>query len=396
MRLLQFFDSGDYCLASFPPECTPFYGILSHRWGAGGDEITYEELMDGKRRSNSESDRGRLGFRKLQFCQQQAAKEGLRYFWIDTCCINKQDQSELSYALNSMFHWYRQAVRCYVYMSDVSYTKGGDPIQNTSFEKSQWFARGWTLQELLAPASVVFYSREGTLIGDKSLLKEEIHQITKIPVKALRGSSQWNTFSVDERFKWTVGRKTTRPEDTAYCLLGIFDVWMTPIYADGNSEQLRSKAMKELKSKIEKEQVEEEVIVIGGASWSDLSAIGACRLQELDKEIRKYTGWLLQQGQPPTKEGMRQMSADAGLRMREMLGEFGVGYNDDSGLHGRFTTWKEPWGRFLHHRSSFERVRGFLDNRWWVSNGPDDCHTGIMAAKTLLGLILWRDIKDLR
>jgi hypothetical protein len=75
MRLLQFFDSGDYCLTSFPPESTPFYGILSHRWGAGGDEITYEELMDGKRRSISESDRGRLGFRKLQFVSSRPLRK---------------------------------------------------------------------------------------------------------------------------------------------------------------------------------------------------------------------------------------------------------------------------------------------------------------------------------
>jgi len=158
MRLITFFDDGDYCLTSFSPENTPFYGILSHKWGAAGDEITYEEIMDGKRRSITESDQGRLGFQKLQFCQHRAAEEGLRYFWIDTCCINKQDQFELSYALNSMFHWYNKAVRCYVYMSDVSYIIVGQPIPTMALENSQWFTRGWTLQELLAPASVVFYS----------------------------------------------------------------------------------------------------------------------------------------------------------------------------------------------------------------------------------------------
>jgi hypothetical protein len=401
MRLLQFFDNGDYCLTSLPSELPsedkPFYGILSHRWGAAGDEITYQELMDGKRRSICESDLGRLGFRKLQFCQQRAAKEGLRYFWIDTCCINKQDQYELSYSLNSMFHWYKQAVRCYVYMSDVSCTMGGEAIQNMTFENSQWFARGWTLQELIAPTSVVFYSREGAYMGSKRSLEEDIHQITKIPVKALRGSSSLSAFSVNERFKWTDGRKATRPEDMAYCLLGIFDVWMTPVYADGDAETLRSRAIEELKSRIKNKEVAEEVVVVGGASWSDLSVISGYRLQELDKEIHEYTHWLLQQGQlGPSPKNLMQMSTNAGLRMRELLRKFDVDYNDDSGLHGRFKTWREPWDRFLHHQSSFERVRGFLDNRWLISNGPEDCHTGIMAAKTLLGLILWRDIKELR
>jgi len=168
---------------------------------------------------------------------------------------------------------------------------------------------------------------------------------------------------VDERFRWTDGRETTKPEDIAYCLLGIFDVWMTPVYADGDRERLRSKAIKELKSKIENDEVAEKFIVIGGASWSDLSALSDYRLQELDGEIRRYTGWLLQQGQPPTKKNLAQMSTNAGLKMKELLGKFGVDYNDDYGLHGKFTTWEEPWGRFLHHQSSFERVRGFLENR---------------------------------
>lgn len=137
IRLLQFYDNGEYCLTHFPSDHKPFYGILSHRWGADGDEITYEELMDGERRSISERDLARGGFRKLQFCQQRAAQEGLRYFWIDTCCINKRDQSELSYALNSIFYWYRQATRCYVYMSDVS-----DFPHNESFTNSEWFTRG--------------------------------------------------------------------------------------------------------------------------------------------------------------------------------------------------------------------------------------------------------------
>ncbi|CAN9276954.1 unnamed protein product [Alternaria alternata] len=403
MRLIQFFDNGDYCLTSRPSEISPeplddkpFYGILSHRWGPAGDEITYQELMDGKRRSIRESDLARVGFRKLQFCQQRAAKEGLRYFWIDTCCINKQDQSELSYALNSMFHWYKQALRCYVYMSDVACTTGGEAIQNMTFENSQWFKRGWTLQELIAPTSVVFYSREGTYIGSKRSLEKEIHQITKIPVKALRDSSSLSTFSAEERFRWTHGRKTTRPEDTAYCLLGIYDVWMTPIYADGDWETLKSRAIEGLKSEIKDKRGKEEVVVIGGASWSDLSAISDHRLPELDQDIREYTAWLLQQGYSPTTSHLTQTSTNAGRKMREMLGKYDVDYNDDSGLHGRITTWQEPWSRFLHQKSSFERVRGFLDNRWWIGNGSEYCHTGIMAAKTLMGLILWRDIKDLR
>lgn len=242
VRLIRFYDNGNYCLASFPPEAVPLYGILSHTWGADGEEITYEELSDGARRPMS--DNPRLGYHKLRFCQDRANQDGLQYFWIDTCCINKADPNELSWALNSMFYWYQRAVRCYVYMQDVP------PQDTTKFEDSKWFKRGWTLQELIAPSSVVFYSWSGTRIGDKSSLERRICRVTNIHTQALRKSRPLSEFNVEERFSWAEGRETTRPEDAAYCLLGIFDVWMTPIYSDGNYQHLRDKAMKMLKEKV--------------------------------------------------------------------------------------------------------------------------------------------------
>jgi hypothetical protein len=395
MRLIRFFESGEYCLTKHPDaEKVPFYGILSHRWGAEGEEITYEELLDGERRCVGE--RARLGNQKLEFCQRRADEEGLRYFWIDTCCINKRDPRELSYSLNSMFHWYQKAVRCYVYLDDVSYTAGKGYIESMTLRDSKWFTRGWTLQELLAPSSVVFYSQQDTRIGDKEDLDETLHDITKIPIKALRGNRALSEFSVDERFSWAEHRVTKRPEDAAYSLLGIFDVKLTPIYSDGNAVNLKHKAIRELKRCIDIGGGVAESIRVGGASWRDLSTLNERRLKELDEAIRKYTTkWFCCQGQPPHHENLQRMSTDAGRGMKELLGSFEVGYNDESGLHGRFTTWEEPWGRFINHESKFERVRGFLDNRWWVSNGQEDCHTGIMAAKTLLDLIIWRDIKHL-
>lgn len=396
IRLLQFFDNGEYCLTEFPPHAKPFYGILSHRWGAAQDEISFKEVMDGEKRPIKEIDLGRLGFQKLKFCQERAVQDGLRYFWIDTCCINKQSSDELSYALNSMFYWYQQAVRCYVWMNDVS--TSGEDAHIMDFEKSEWFRRCWTLQELLAPTSVVFYSRQGRRIGDRTSLAQRIHQATNIPTKALTGKMALSMFSVEEKFSWTKNRQTTLPEDRAYCLVGIFNVRMTPVYADGDREEQGYKAVNELKRLIKKNPLSpsHSIVTIGGACWNDLLAIDDSKLPELDEEIRGYASWLLKQGQQPiSTENLLATSVGAGSKMRELLRKFDVQYNDDSDLHGRLTTWVEPWNRFLHHRSTFERVRGFMENRWLIGIGNEGCYTGVMAAKTLLNLILWRDLEDL-
>ncbi|RII06806.1 hypothetical protein CUC08_Gglean008883 [Alternaria sp. MG1] len=183
----------------------------------------------------------------------------------------------------------------------------------------------------------------------------------------------------------------------AYCLVGIFNVSTTLSYADGNPEERRNKAVRELMRLIENEpaSLPDSVITIGGACWNDLLALDDSKLRELDQEIRGYTSWLLQQGQPPSQKSLLEMSVNAGNKMRELLSKFDVSYNDDSGLHGRVTTWEEPWNRFMHHQSTFERVRGFFDNRWWWCEGRENCFTGVTAAKTLLNLILWRDLRDL-
>jgi hypothetical protein len=162
----------------------------------------------------------------------------LQYFWVDTCCINKSNNTELSEAINSMFRWYRNADKCYVYLSDVSSPPfdANDKFSSlpceSAFRASRWFTRGWTLQELLAPRSVEFFSQEGNRLGDKRSLERQIHEITGIAVLALQGSPL-SQFSVDERFKWAQNRETTRKEDWAYCLLGIFDIFMPLIYGEG-------------------------------------------------------------------------------------------------------------------------------------------------------------------
>ncbi|KAF1945402.1 NACHT-domain-containing protein [Clathrospora elynae] len=174
----------------------------------------------------------------------QASRDGLEYFWIDTCCINKADKAEEKLSIRSMFQWYRDAARCYVYLSDVTTKKRkvnnvvGELCWKAAFKSSLWFTRGWTLQELLAPSSVEFFSRDGEMLGDRLSLKEEVHEVTRIPRSALKDAVLFE-FSVNERMTWTEHRKTKLPVDLAYSLMGILGVSMTPIDNESQSEAFR-------------------------------------------------------------------------------------------------------------------------------------------------------------
>jgi hypothetical protein len=148
-----------------------------------------------------------------------------------------------------MYKWYREAARCYVYLSDVSST--GSIKTDVAFSKSRWFTRGWTLQELLAPTSVQFFTKDGILLGDKSSLVQEITEITGITPGALQHEEPLTNFSIDERMRWARHRRTRREEDEAYSLLGIFDVQMPMIYGEG-----RAKAFKRLQREIDDSQFE--------------------------------------------------------------------------------------------------------------------------------------------
>ncbi|KAF2260950.1 beta transducin-like protein HET-D2Y [Lojkania enalia] len=231
MHLLQCSGNGEYHLTkSFTnEEAIPSYAILSHTWGADGDEVTFDDLTNG-------TGTDKPGYEKIRFCAAQARQDGLDYFWIDTCCINKENKAELSHAINSMFRWYRNAARCYVYLSDVSTAKLREDSDTSdwesAFRRSRWFTRGWTLQELLAPRLVEFFSWQRERLGDKDSLRLQIHEITAIPERALQGELL-SHFSVNDRLSWMKNRQTMREEDKVYSLLGIFGVFISPFYGEG-------------------------------------------------------------------------------------------------------------------------------------------------------------------
>ncbi len=237
MRLLEGNNDGEFSLTEHVSDTKPPYAILSHTWGTMTEEVTFRDLIDG-------TGKDKVGYDKIRFCGERARHDSLQYFWVDTCCIDKANSSELQEAINSMFSWYRDATKCYVYLSDVSASDFDETHQLSrktwlpAFSASKWFTRGWTLQELIAPRIVEFFSKERYPLGDKKSLEQEIHGITRIPLDALRGDRPLHEFSVDERMSWAKDRNTTRQEDGAYCLLGIFDIHMPLIYGEGREKAL--------------------------------------------------------------------------------------------------------------------------------------------------------------
>jgi hypothetical protein len=162
MRLLQNNENGELSLTKDFIDKIPRYAILSHTWGRDTEEVSFRDLMDG-------TGKDKAGYKKIRFCGEQARCDGLPYFWADTCCIDKSNSVELQEAINSMFCWYRNAVKCYVYLPDVSRAPFDTDEKSTqlpwelAFRQSRWFTRGWTLQELIAPVSVEFFSRDWIL-----------------------------------------------------------------------------------------------------------------------------------------------------------------------------------------------------------------------------------------
>ncbi|KAH7090284.1 heterokaryon incompatibility protein-domain-containing protein, partial [Paraphoma chrysanthemicola] len=231
MRLLRITGDGEFTLSEHSDPHIPAYAILSHTWAVRNEEeVTFEDMSNG-------SWRNKPGYRKLQFCARQAARDRLQYFWVDTCCIKKSSDAELSEALNSMFRWYQKAAKCYAYLADVPSANVDQSVWEPAFRRSRWFTRGWTLQELIAPLSVHFFSSEGHYFGDRASLAQQIHETTGLPISALQGGSL-SEFTITEKLSWVQRRTTKREEDMVYCLFGLASVYMPIIYGEGKDNAL--------------------------------------------------------------------------------------------------------------------------------------------------------------
>ncbi|CAK4031924.1 Hypothetical predicted protein [Lecanosticta acicola] len=226
-------------LKSFPDRNgnTPPYAILSHCWSSNAnDEVLYDDIRNG-------AAEGKPAYAKLAAAMDQA-KGSYDWIWCDTCCIDKTSSAELSESINSMYTWYEAAAVCYAYIEDKSFKTVAE------LAESQWFTRGWTLQELIAPDEVIFFDRDWTRIGSKKFpaIRDMVSDRTRIDANILTGAGHLQSTSVAKRMSWAAGRKTTRPEDLAYCLMGIFNVTMPMLYGEGRTNafhRLQEQIMKD-------------------------------------------------------------------------------------------------------------------------------------------------------
>jgi hypothetical protein len=202
-----------------PNPVTHKYAILSHTWE--DEEVLFGDM-------SSPSFKTKKGYKKIKMAMKLADEAELPYVWIDTCCIDKSSSAELSEAINSMYRWYERSDICYAYLSDLPTHV---PL-TVSLKHSRWFTRGWTLQELIAPKKVHFFDRDWNKRGAKEDLIEELSQITRISKHVLAHEKPLSAFTVAQKMSWAAGRKTSRVEDQAYCLLGIFDVNMPLLYGE--------------------------------------------------------------------------------------------------------------------------------------------------------------------
>lgn len=212
------------------------YAILSHRWI--GSEITFEQLgrhVEALRAAGT-TPLGSPQQDKIRGACQTARANGIRWMWIDTCCIDKSSTAELSESLNSMFQWYCDAKLCITYLLDVIRKEvGKEDFTNEEGHPSVWFSRGWTLQELLAPRHLEFFDKNWDPIGNRAEFAEEIEKITGIQSKYLKGEGKDDprTACIAAKFSWIAKRQTERDEDMTYSMLGLFGITMDPRYGEG-------------------------------------------------------------------------------------------------------------------------------------------------------------------
>ena len=231
------------------PESVPGgYAILSHVW-----DPPSEQSFQGVQALRASCAQTGLNPRdyvsdKIRECCKLAEKHGDDWLWVDTCCIDKTSSTELSEAINSMFRYYSLANVCYAFLADVPTADTATlSHEGSTFRASRWHKRGWTLQELLAPAVLFFVSGTWEMLGSKAELGDILEQITRVPPEVLLNQENFSDTSVAQRMSWAAGRETTRPEDEAYCLMGIFGITMPALYGEGRRafRRLQQEIMKQ-------------------------------------------------------------------------------------------------------------------------------------------------------
>ncbi|KAI0543569.1 hypothetical protein F4679DRAFT_568214 [Xylaria curta] len=221
-------------LQSFIWPGIPEYAILSHTWERDW-EVTFQEMTAITANPNHPAAR-KSGYKKILMACQAATNKGIKYVWVDTCCIDKTSSSELSEAINSMYQWYQNAKVCFAFLADLNPESG--PYEST-LPQCRWFTRGWCLQELIAPQHVEFFDVNWKYVGSKAEMACLISEITQIDAQVLIDNNLVSSVPVARRMSWAAKRESSLVEDTAYCLLGIFDVNMPMLYGEGPKAFMR-------------------------------------------------------------------------------------------------------------------------------------------------------------
>ncbi|KIM50407.1 hypothetical protein SCLCIDRAFT_145541 [Scleroderma citrinum Foug A] len=207
------------------------YVTLSHRWGKS-EPLLHD--IDGRVIYNLDPTDG---ISKLQFFCHECYRHGYLWAWSDTCCIDKESSTELQEVIGSMFSWYWLSALTLVHLADVS--------DMGKLASSEWFKRGWTLQELLAPRTVLFCTRDWSLYQDSSSNHKKDSAILGELEQAMGITSHQLTdfhLGMDDarsRLQWASKRCTTWPEDIAYSLLGVFGLHIPVLYGESAENALR-------------------------------------------------------------------------------------------------------------------------------------------------------------
>lgn len=214
------------------------YAILSHRW-LDDNEILYHQYEQHVDKLKSDSKDLSPQLDKIRGACRIARSQGIKWMWIDSCCINKLDPSELTDSINSMFLWYHHSLLCVTFLHDVELNPDHLPTDPRIFDSSDkngpagWFSRGWTLQELLAPRMMEFYDNNWTLMGTKADLQSSLSKLTGIDETYLAGTDDFRNACVATKMSWMAKRTTTLEEDLAYSMISIFGVNMPAMYGEG-------------------------------------------------------------------------------------------------------------------------------------------------------------------
>ncbi|KAF2873682.1 heterokaryon incompatibility protein-domain-containing protein [Massariosphaeria phaeospora] len=276
MRLLRT-DTLEFC--DVLGEDYPPYSILSHTWEA--EELTYQNMI-----APTDTVKAKAGYTKLLGFVNKSREMEYEFAWIDTCCIDKSSSAELTEAINSMYTWYKNSSICMVYLVDVDFEWSFKELPKDSdrrtIENSRWFSRGWTLQELIAPRSICYFTNKWQQI---TVPRSAISRITSIPEMVLR-TGMTEDISVAQKMCWASNRRTTRVEDMAYCLMGLFDINMPLLYGEG------MKAFVRLQEEIIRRSDDHTIFL-----WIDAAAAGP---EICARPIRRKTGNFQSKGFPTT------------------------------------------------------------------------------------------------